>query len=100
VGLITWEVPSQVSALATASALAMGVILDAEANGGVRSMACMTVTILRFFCPSASFFVAEGSSFFNKSFVSSSPRGLSSWMGKDSVITFKISAISAAGGVE
>jgi hypothetical protein len=50
-------------ASAMASALAMGVILDAEADGGVRSMACITVTILRFFCPSAFFFVAEGSSF-------------------------------------
>jgi hypothetical protein len=53
-----------------------------------------------FFFPSAFFFVAEGSSFFCKSFASSGPRGLSSLMGKDSVITFKISAISAAGGVE
>jgi hypothetical protein len=60
----------------------------------------MTLTILHFFRPSAFFFVAEGSSFFCKSFVSSGPRGLSSLMGKDSVITFRISAISAAGGVE
>jgi hypothetical protein len=45
-------------------------------------------------------FVAEGSSFFCKSFISSGPRGLSSLTGKDSVITFKISATSVAGGVE
>jgi hypothetical protein len=53
-----------------------------------------------FFCPSAFFFVAEGSSFFSKIFISSCPRGLSSLTGKDSVITFEISVISAAGGVE
>jgi hypothetical protein len=38
----------EVLALAMASALAMGVILDAEADGGIRSMACIIVTILRF----------------------------------------------------
>jgi K+ transporter len=42
----------------------------------------------------------EGSPFFCKSFVSSGLRGLSSLMGKDSVITFKISAISAVRGVK
>jgi hypothetical protein len=61
----------EVLASAEASALAMGVILDAEADGGVRSMACIIVTIVHFFCPSAFFFVAEGSSFFCKSFISS-----------------------------
>jgi hypothetical protein len=84
---------------AVASALAVGTILDAETDGGVFSMACITLPILRFFSPSA-FFVAEGSSFFYKSFISSGPRGLNSFIGKDSVITFKISSTSAAGGVE
>jgi hypothetical protein len=39
------------AALATTSALALatGTILDAEAEGGVRSIACITLTILRFF---------------------------------------------------
>jgi hypothetical protein len=50
-------------ASAAASTLAVGAILDAEANGGVLSMACITLPILCFFSPSA-FFVAEGSSFF------------------------------------
>jgi hypothetical protein len=50
-------------ASAAASTLTVGAILDAEANGGVFSMACITLPILRFFSPSA-FFVAEGSSFF------------------------------------
>jgi hypothetical protein len=72
---------------------------DAEAGGGVSSMACITVTILHFFGPTA-FFAAEGSSFFCKSFVSCGPRGLSSLIGKDSVITFKISSTSATEGVE
>jgi hypothetical protein len=62
-------------ASAAASVLAVGAILDAEADGGIRSMACITLPILRFFSPSV-FFVAEGSSFFCKSFVSSGPRGL------------------------
>jgi hypothetical protein len=53
-----------------------------------------------FFCPTTFFFVAEGSSFFCKIFVNSSPKGLSNLIGKDSVVTFKISATSAAGGVE
>jgi hypothetical protein len=76
-----------------------GVIFDAEAGGGVSSIACITVTILRFFGPTT-FFPAEGSSFFCKSFVSCGPSGLSSLTGKDSVITFKISSTSAAEGVE
>jgi hypothetical protein len=58
-----------------------------------------TVTILHFFGPTA-FFAAEGSSFFCKSFVSCGPRGLSSLIGKDLVITFKVSPTSAAEGVE
>jgi hypothetical protein len=51
------------------------------------------------FGPTA-FFAAEGSSFFCKSFVSCGPSGLSSLIGKDLVITFKISSTSAAEGVE
>jgi hypothetical protein len=74
--------------------------LAAEAEGGVRSMACITLTILRFFCPSTFSIAAEGCSFFCKNFVSSGPRGLSSLMGRESLITFKISATSAAEGVE
>jgi hypothetical protein len=85
-------------ALAVAASAA-GVIFYAETGGGVSSMACITVTILRFF-GLADFFVAEGSSFFCKSFVSCGPSGLSSLIGKDSVITFKISSSSAAEGVE
>jgi hypothetical protein len=71
----------------------------AEADGAVHSMASITVPILRFFCPTT-FFVVEGLSFFCKSFVISSPRGLSSLIGRDSVINFRISTTSAAGGVE
>jgi hypothetical protein len=78
---------------------AAGVIFDAEAGGGVSSMACITVIILRFFGPTA-FFAAEGSSFFYKSFISCGPSGLRSLIGKDPVITFKISSTSAAEGVE
>jgi hypothetical protein len=63
-------------------------------------MACITLTILRFFCPSTFSIAAEGCSFFCKNFVSSGPRGLSSLMGRESLITFKISATSAAEGVE
>jgi hypothetical protein len=88
-----------VFASAVASALVVGTILVAETGGGVFSIAYITLPILGFFSPSA-FFVAECSSFFYKSFVSSGPRGLSSLIGRDSVITFKISATSAAGGVE
>jgi hypothetical protein len=39
----------EVSASAVASALATDIILDAEASDGVRSMACITLTILHFF---------------------------------------------------
>jgi hypothetical protein len=52
-----------VASSAEAAASAAGVIFDAEAGSGVSSMACITVTILRFFGPTA-FFAAEGSSFF------------------------------------
>jgi glucokinase len=52
-----------VFASAVASVLAVGAILDTEAEGGVFSIACITLPILHFFSPSA-FFVAEGSCFF------------------------------------
>ena len=74
-----------------------GVIFVAEAGGGVSSIASITVIILHFFGP-ADFFTAEGS-FFCKSFVRCGPSGLS-LIGKDSVITFRISSTSAAKGVE
>jgi hypothetical protein len=54
---------ADVFASAVVSALVVGAILDAETGGGVFSMACITLPILRFFSPSA-FFVAEGSPFF------------------------------------
>jgi hypothetical protein len=92
-------VASAVATSAEASTSAAGVIFYAEVGGGVSSIACITVTILRFFGPTA-FFATEGSSFFYKSFVSCGPSELSSLIGKDSVITFKISSTSAAEGVE
>jgi hypothetical protein len=92
-------VASAVTASAEAATSAAGVIFYAEAGGGVSSMACITVTILFLFGPTA-FFAAEGSSFFCKSFVSCGPRGLSSLIGKDSVITFKISSTLPAEGIE
>jgi hypothetical protein len=61
-------------------------------------MASVTVIILHFFSPT-DFFVAEGSFFFCKSFVRCGPSGLS-LIGKDSVITFRISSMLAAEGVE
>jgi hypothetical protein len=48
---------ADVFALAMALALVVGTILDAETSGGVFSMACITLPILRFFSPSA-FFMA------------------------------------------
>jgi hypothetical protein len=81
-----------------AAASAAGVIFDPEAGGGVSSIASITVTILHFFGPTT-FFAAEGVSFC-KSFISSGSSGLSSLIGKDLVITFKISSTSAAEGVE
>jgi hypothetical protein len=45
------------SATSSVSALATVIILDAETEGGVRSIACITLTILHFFLPLASFAV-------------------------------------------
>jgi hypothetical protein len=99
-------VSSAVSALAitalagatsvTAVSSAAGVF-DAQAGGGVSSIASKTVMILCLF--SVGFLIAAASSFFCKSFISCGPSGLS-LRGKDSIITFKISSTSAAGGVE
>jgi hypothetical protein len=75
-----------------------GVIFDAEAGVGVSSIASITVIILRLFYP-ADFLAIEGSFFFCKSFVRCGPSGLS-LIGKDSVITFRISSTSAAVGVK
>jgi hypothetical protein len=61
-------------------------------------MASVTVIILHFFGP-IDFFIAKGSFFFCKSFVRCDPSGLS-FIGKDSVITFRISFTLAAEGVE
>jgi hypothetical protein len=80
------------------AALSIAGAFYAEAGGGVSSMASVTVIILCFF-GLADFFVAEGSFFFCKSFVRCGPSGLS-LLGKDSVITFRISSTSAAEGVE
>jgi hypothetical protein len=68
-------VASAIAASAEAATSAAGVIFYAEASGGVSTMACITVTILHFFGPTA-FFTAEGSSFFCKSFVSCGPEEL------------------------
>jgi membrane protease subunit (stomatin/prohibitin family) len=54
---------AEVFASAVASVLAVGTILDTEAEGGVFSIDCITLPILHFFSPYA-FFVAEGSCFF------------------------------------
>jgi hypothetical protein len=86
------------AASVAASTSAAGVIFVAEAGGGVSSMASITVIILRLFGP-ADFFTAERSFFFYKSFVRCGPSGLS-LIGKDLVITFRISSMSAAEGVE
>jgi hypothetical protein len=72
-------------------------VFGAKAGGGVSSIASMTVIILHFF-GSAGFSAAEGFSFFCKSFISSGPSGLS-LLGRDSVITFKISSASVTEGV-
>jgi hypothetical protein len=82
-------------AIATSAA---GVIFVAKAYDGVSSIASITVIILRLF-GLADFFAAEGSFFFCKSFVRCGPSGLS-LIGKDSVITFRISSTSTAEGVE
>jgi hypothetical protein len=83
---------------ASAGAASAAAVFSAEADGGVSSIASMTVIILRFF-GSADFLAAEGSFFFYKSFISSGPSGLS-LLGRDSVITFKISFASVAESVE
>jgi hypothetical protein len=66
-------VAASVGAASTEAATsASGVIFDAKAGGGVSSIAYITVTILRLFGPTT-FFAAEGSSFFCKSFVRCGP---------------------------
>jgi hypothetical protein len=65
-----------VGAASTVVAPSTAGVFDAEAGGGVSSMASVTVIILRFF-GTADFFVAEGSFFFYKSFVRCGPSGLS-----------------------
>jgi hypothetical protein len=86
------------AAAASVGAASAAADFGAEAGGGVSSIASITVIILRFF-GSAGFSAAEGSFFFYKSFISSGPSGLS-LLGRDSVITFKISSASLAEGVE
>jgi hypothetical protein len=88
--------PQQAASVAAASSAAG--VFDAEAGGGVSSMTSITVIILRLF-GTADFLDAEESSFFCKTFVRCGPSGLS-LIGKDSVITFRISSTSAAEGVE
>jgi hypothetical protein len=83
---------------ASAGAASAAAVFGAEADGGVSSIASMTVIILLFF-GSVGFSAAEGSFFFYKSFISPGPSGLS-LLGRDSVITFKISSASVAEGVE
>jgi hypothetical protein len=83
---------------ASAGAASAAAVFSAEAGGGVSSIASMTVIILRFF-GSAGFSAAEGFFFFYKSFISSDPTGLS-LLGRDSVITFKISSALVTEGVE
>jgi hypothetical protein len=73
---------------ASAGAASAAAVFGAEADGGVSSIASMTVIILHFF-GSAGFLTAEGSFFFCKSFISSGPSELS-LLGRDLVITFKI----------
>jgi hypothetical protein len=60
---VTAAASTDMFALAAASALTVGAILNADAEGGVFSMACITLPILHFFSPSV-FFVAEGYPFF------------------------------------
>jgi hypothetical protein len=61
-------VSSVVAASVAATSSAAGVIFDAEAGGGVSSIASITVLILCLFGP-ADFLAGEGSFFFCKSFV-------------------------------
>jgi hypothetical protein len=87
---------SEVEAFAGAALVAA--VFGAEADDGVSSIASMTVIILRFF-GLVGFLAAEGSFFLYKSFISSGPSGIS-LLGRDSVITFKISSALVAEGVE
>jgi hypothetical protein len=82
-----------------AAALASAPVV-AEVEGGVRSIACITFTIRRFFGSLIFSSVAEGCPFLFKNCVSSDPSELSSLKDRESVITFKIYATSAAEGVE
>jgi hypothetical protein len=90
-------VAASVGAASVAAVSSAADVFDAEAGGGVSSIASIIVMILRLF--SAGFLIAADSSFFYKSFISCGPSGLS-LRGKDSVITLKISSTSAAGSVE
>jgi hypothetical protein len=75
---------STVAASAEAASVAVvssaGGVFDAEAGGGVSSIASITVMILHLF--SVGFLIAACSSFFCKSFISCGPIGLS-LRGKD-----------------
>jgi hypothetical protein len=90
-------VAASAGAASVAAASSAAGVFYAEAGGGVSSIASITVIILRLF-GSADFLAAEGSSFFCKSFIRCGPSGLS-LIGKDSVITLRISSTSAAEGV-
>jgi hypothetical protein len=70
-------------------------VLVAKDEGGVRSMACITFIIRRFFGSFTFSLAAEGCPFFYKNCVSYDPSGLSSLKGGESVINFRISATSA-----
>jgi hypothetical protein len=61
-------VAASTGASSVAAASSVAGVFDAEAGGGVSSMASITVIILRLFGP-ADFFAAEGSPFLCKSFV-------------------------------
>jgi hypothetical protein len=75
-------------------------VLAAKDEGSVRSMACITFTIRRFFCSFTFSSEAEGCPLFYKKFVRSDPSGLSSLKGGEPVITFRISATLAAEAIE
>jgi hypothetical protein len=91
-------VVASVGSASVAVAPSIAGVFDAEVGGGVSSIASIIVLILHLFGP-ADFFAAEGSFFFYQSFVRCGPSGLS-LIGKDSVITFRISSTSTAEGVE
>jgi hypothetical protein len=76
------------------------VAFTTEAEGDVCSIAYITFTIRRFFCPSTFSSMVEGIFFFCKRLVSSDLRELISLNGWDSVITFKIYDTSVAEGDE